>query len=1026
MNKKASYLYERQFYPVSGQLRPDAKKQEFWTKNLGAEFFSRVCAHIPEVQAYIQNRGYDVPGISDEVLPPKGMEENSQRNIRIIDKFIQTHQSAQFALFYRDYLRLGLDYDKTLQEALHRAPKLCGSYLCSLLRKLENICIRTLIYELHMCKSRGELKGENCKEEYEFFCRRIISSEWREKLEEKYPVLKRSTYEVIAGCGRLYLDALDRLETDREEIQMLLCGGQPFAHVKNITGDIADSHRGGQSVLKVHLDNGCTVIYKPHPIDNEENFDKLADYVGKSCGIPMQGMPRICRADYGWECCAKKKDCGSGAEVRRFYQRIGVYIFIFYLLGTNDIHEENVIACGEYPVIVDLENILGMPENTECSNMMERMKLYLQTSVLYSGMLPAAKWRQDGKTINVSGIGGGEKARLPFKIPVIAGAGTSDIRIVYQYPELEPMQNTPVYQGNPVSPEQYEQEILDGFTKAYRFAMEHSGQLEGQLQSFRCAESRYLLTDTQRYSMCLNSSYHPSLMRDGGDRQLYLYTMCYGRDLEKPGVLEIIQSETVDLSMHDIPYFYFRGCDRHLYNSQDKPVRNYFRQTAYGLMTGRLRGLCEPDRRHQAELIHISLNIQKEIQVNGKLAGMPESGRDVPEREEYLELAERMMEKILDRAVYIGEEPGWYVVNVAAFGAEGWQIEPMHMYLYGGVMGIALLSHMLEKYTGRERYTALNRTLDKQLFSYTAQLEEMRLKSLRLGIYNGEMSIVYGYLCLYRLTGGDIYLKYACRHAELVLPAAGREENCDLLDGLAGVIWGMLMLYEITGKVRYLEAAREAGDRLRRKACHMEEGAGWLINGEERPLLGMSHGNAGIAAALAKLYAITKEESYYELLREALAYENHYYSEELQNWLDFRVKDEEERGRTDTAAWCHGAGGILASRLMMRRRVEEDLRETVEQDIERAGRKLKEHCLREGMCLCHGSCGNVLLLMEYNSDLQAVKDYDAYIRGKLLEDTYTFLAQEQYNPGLMNGFGGVVYYLLKQYDKSLFNVLKLD
>ena len=111
---------------------------------------------------------------------------------------------------------------------------------------------------------------------------------------------------------------------------------------------------------------------------------------------------------------------------------------------------------------------------------------------------------------------------------------------------------------------------------------------------------------------------------------------------------------------------------------------------------------------------------------------------------------------------------------------------------------------------------------------------------------------------------------------------------------------------------------------------------------------------------------------------------------------------------------------------MMRNMVEEDLRETVEQDIERAGRKLKEHCLREGMCLCHGSCGNVLLLMEYNSDLQAVKDYDAYIRGKLLEDTYTFLAQERYNPGLMNGFGGVVYYLLKQYDKSLFNVLKLD
>lgn len=1026
MNKKASYLYERRFYPVSEQPHPDLKKQEFWKKNLGEDFFSRVCTHIPEVQAYIQNRDYDISGMPDGWQLSEKMGENSRRIGRIIEEFIKQHPSAQFISFYRDYLRLGLDYDKKLQEALHGAPELCDSYLCSLLRKLENICIRTLIYELHMCKSRGELEGSNHNEEYEFFCQRIINSEWRGKLEEKYPLLKRSVYEVIAGCGRLYLDVLNRLDEDREDIRMLLCGGQPFVHVVNITGDIADSHRGGQSVLKVHLDNGHTVIYKPHPIDNEQNFDKLADYVGKACGIPMYSIAGICRDGYGWECCVKKKSCDTEAEVKRFYQRIGIYIFVFYLLGTNDIHEENVIACGEYPAIVDLENILGMPANTDCSNMMEQMKLYLQTSVLYSGMLPAAKWQQDGRNINVSGIGGGGRTRLPFKIPVIAGAGTSDIRIIYQYPELEPVQNTPIYQGNPVSPEQYEPEILDGFTRAYHFAMEHSGHIEGRLQSFKCAKSRFLLTDTQRYAMCLNSSYHPSLMRDGGDRQLYLYTMCYGRDLEKPGVLEIIRSETADLSMHDIPYFYFRGCDRHLYNSQDKPVRNYFSHTAYGLMQDRLRGLCESDRKHQAELIHITLNIQKEIQINGKLTGIPEPARGVSAGEEYLKLAEQVMEKILDRAVYFGEEPGWYVVNVAAFGAEGWQIEPMHMYLYGGVMGIALLSHMMEKYIGKEKYAGLSRTLDKQLFSYTAQLEEMEPENLRIGIYNGEMSIVYGYLCLYRITGRDIYLEYACRHAELILPAIGREENCDLLDGLAGVIWGMLMLYEISGKARYLEAAKTAGDRLCRMACHMEEGAGWLINGEERPLLGMSHGNAGIAAALAKLYNVTKEEMYYTLLREALAYENYYYSEELHNWLDFRVKEEEERGRTDTSAWCHGAGGILASRLMMRNMVKEDLRGVVEQDIQRAGKKLKEQCLREGMCLCHGSCGNVLLLMDFDGNSQAVKDYDAYICEKLSEDTFTFLAQERYNPGLMNGFAGAAYYMLKQYDKSLINVLKLD
>lgn len=1023
MNKKTSYLYEREFHPVSGAYTLDSKKQEFWRKNLGEDFFSRIYAHIPEVRAYIQDRDYDIAGTP---FCYRMTEEVGDTSGRIIEDFIKNNQSAQFLEFYRDYLWMGLEYDKKLLDAMAEAPELGAGFLGSLLRKLDHICIRTLIYEIHMCKSRGELEGGDARKEYAYFCRNILNSEWRRKLEEKYPLLKRSAYETIMGCGQLYLDVLNRLEKDRKDIEIVLCGGRLFERVVNITGNIADSHRGGQSVLKIHLDNGCTVIYKPHSIENEQTFDSLTAYMGNACGVPMYCIPRICRDGYGWEYCIEKWECNAEAEVKRFYQRIGIYIFVLYLLGTNDIHEENVLAFGEYPVIVDMENILGMPKNVDCSNIMERVKLYLETSVLYSGMLPAAKWQQDGRSVNVSGIGGGERRRLPFKIPVIANAGTSEIRIAYQHPELEPMQNAPVYQGKNVSPEKYEWEILKGFGKAYHFAAEHLRDMEERLQSFKTAKSRYLLTDTQRYAMCLNSSYHPSLMRDGGDRQLYLYTICYGRDLEKPGALEIIRSEVSDLSMHDIPYFYFLGCGRELYNSHDEPIKDYFVYTAYELVLDRLHRLCEPDLEHQARLIHISLNIQKEIRVNRKIAAAAKPAHTVRRKEDYLKLAEKLMGDVIAAAVPFGKEAGWYVVNAASFGAEGWRIEPMHMYLYGGVMGIALLGHMMEKYTGKEKYAELGRVLDQQLFSYTAQLEGMHPEKLRLGIYNGEMSLVYGYICLYRITGKSIYIEYAKRHADLALPSVEGEECCDLLDGLAGVIWGMLALYGISGEKRYLKAARAAGDRLCEMSCRMPEGAGWRLNGEERPLLGLSHGNAGIAAALAKLYGVVKEEKYDNLLWEALAYENHYYSEELCNWLDFRVKDEKERKKTDTSAWCHGAGGILASRLMMRNMVKEDLREAVERDIERAGRKLAEQCLREGMCLCHGSCGNVLLLAEYAGESQIVQDYDAYICGKLSDGGFTFLAQERYNPGLMNGFAGTVYYMLKRYDNTLFNILKLD
>lgn len=1025
MDRRASYLHERIFYPDTGETDSNSDKLKFWRGNLGEELINRIYNYVPQAAAYLCDRDYDVSGMWN-VFPKPGAADGVAD--KMVKDFAAAHQSENFIDFYTGYLADALEADQQILEALSASPKLCESYLLSLLCRLEHICVRTLIYEIHRCKDKGELKGSDAREEYKYFCHKIMTPQWNRQLEKEYPLLKRSIYEIIQSCNRQYSQMLDRVEKDRREIQESLCGGKTFSRITDIAGGIADVHRGGQSVVKVQLDNGCTVIYKPHSLDNESCFEELADHVGRACGLAMKRVPRVCRDGYGWEACITRMPCRTKEEVSRFYERTGVLMFLFYLLGTNDIHGENMIACGEYPVVVDLENLLGMPDDIAGSNIMEKVKLYLHTSVLDSGMLPSAKWQQEGGSVNVSGIGGGGKAHLPFKVPGIAGAGTSDIRIVYHHPEIMPDQNTPAYRGEDVCPAQYEQEITEGFTRAYYFAMEHTEAMGNILYDLRDVKSRYLVADTQRYAMCLDSSYHPSLMTDGADRQLYLYTMCYGRNLDKPGGLEIVNSEVRDLAAHDIPYFYFCASEGHLYNSCRQSVTDYFRRTACGIMTDKLKGLGENDLKHQKQLIHIALALPGQITANRVLEGMPDMAgvsREMSDRGYYLEIAESMMEKLLRHAVTLDGEYGWYTVNVASFGMAGMQIEPMHMYLYGGVMGLALTGHMMEKCAGKKKYADLCLMLDGQLFAYTRQLEEMRLKKLQVGIYNGEMSVVYGYLCIYRITGNDIYLSYALRHADLIIPALRQVEACDLLDGLAGVIWGMLMLYEISGEEKYLEAARLSGNLVCERACHMEEGAGWQVSGEERPLLGISHGNAGIAAALARLYAVTKERSYYGLLREALAYENHFYSEEIKNWLDFRVRDEAVRRKTDTAAWCHGAGGILASRLMMRNRVEEDLKEVVERDIGRAAEKLEYRCLREGMCLCHGSCGNVLLLSEYDGDSRAVRAYDAYICRKMLQDD-TFLPQEDYHPGIMNGYMGVAYYMLKKYDNNFMNILMLE
>jgi lantibiotic modifying enzyme len=47
--------------------------------------------------------------------------------------------------------------------------------------------------------------------------------------------------------------------------------------------------------------------------------------------------------------------CQNQEEIKRYYQRAGQLLCLLYVLGANDCHNENLIACGEYPVLVDLE-----------------------------------------------------------------------------------------------------------------------------------------------------------------------------------------------------------------------------------------------------------------------------------------------------------------------------------------------------------------------------------------------------------------------------------------------------------------------------------------------------------------------------------------------------------------------------------------------------------------------------------------------------------------------------------------------
>ena len=132
------------------------------------------------------------------------------------------------------------------------------------------------------------------------------------------------------------------------------------------------------------------------------------------------------------------------------------------------------------------------------------------------------------------------------------------------------------------------------------------------------------------------------------------------------------------------------------------------------------------------------------------------------------------------------------------------------------------------------------------------------------------------------------------------------------------------------------------------------------------------------------------------------------------NWLDVREEKEIEED-IGPVAWCHGAGGILLSRLKCLENVEDNRwKERLETDIGRARMKLKAYWRRDSWSLCHGICGNLWMMNR--------------IDGKTLwlDEKISLLPQERIHPGLMNGYGGILYYLLKCQVQRLPDILTLS
>lgn len=1014
--KKSSYLSERVYNVNPSEINMESL--EYWKKILKEEGLQYVKKnHLEYFFGFLNNCSFS----SHEKCQHQNFVEMSSKRETC------RHECDEmiFGAFYDPFVQVA---NKQLRETVTQKRYIKESILVdfqkSLFNLLNNLCIRTLIYEMYICGQEGLLEG-NEFEQYQYYIDHFLKDkQYLNDFFSLYPVLERRINEIIQNTIDIYKEVIERIDTDANEIMREFNIVESAFIVEHLSTDFSDSHKNGRRVFCVEFVSGEKILYKPRCLQNEIKLQEITNYFYKICNLGSYEYCILDKGKYGWCEIVTQKDCESTEELLRYYQRIGVILFINYLLEGGDIHFENLIACNEYPVIIDAETFIGNIEGDNGKSATEKVSNLLRKSVLYSGILPFYSWNNAGDAgINMSAISGEEGQKFPIKIPFIINPKSVNMRVVYDYPVSKRNHNLAMLKGKFIQPSEFADKIIQGFKSAYLGAMEHTETLLKIIQQYSELEVRYLIRNTQQYVIVLSSSYHPELLMDGGARNLFFYSLING-NLQNENSKLLIEHEIEDLLSGDIPYFYFRGNKKSIYTWDGREVKNFFSKTALQQIEENIQYLSYKNLEQQIQYIKITFNMEnagtRKIK-NERLK--PALSNNIFKTAE--ELAKELLCKIGTNAIYSedGTDVNWIGVKLFGIKENQWMIQALPNTLYDGTVGINLVFHLYERIYQDKKYHEICDVLDNRILRYIDTISDGKksIAEFNTGVFCGEGSILYALNILYEIYDDSKYKLYFDKWLSCMETIISEDCLFDLISGNSGIVLVLINMYKKTGTPTYLQKAIQIAEQLIEDMVTDKGKVGWKSEVVPEVLAGFAHGNSGFIEMFSRLYEVYPQAKYLRVLSRLVEYENSLYSEKNNNWTDLRKFPEEDQNRDQPIAWCHGAAGILLSRLTLYNAIknsgETALFQQVIKDISLAKNKLIEDGLHAGFCLCHGNMGNLLILKRYAEifdDKQVRSICDSRFE-QILEflNDQNVLPTELYNPGFMTGLSGIAYALLK-------------
>lgn len=461
--------------------------------------------------------------------------------------------------------------------------------------EIREFSIQILVQDINDWRKSRKTDDQNYSHQYQEYCSIFFEKRYS-KLLNKYKMLNKFLENYKSDLFVSVSNFLSNILNNEAEICSIFECKRNIKQIQFLKF-VGDKHSSDRNIF-FSIDNK-KFYYKIHGMEVQKIASKINNKIFKNMYFKFPKSAIF--ENFMVQEDVKNNECNCKEDIQEYYYNTGATLFFIYLLNGIDFHNENIIADGKYPTLIDTETIINPISYSDIFN--------LGSSVYATGMLPMKYNKFYQSICDTSSIG--QKNKITRKTFYIENPYTSKIKLkIKVLIEDDIVSFLPKFKEEHYDALNYLSYIIDGFENVYRLFLNNIYEYTQLINEINTIQTRFIFRNTIVYSELIKRLYAPDTMQNTCNTReflnKFLYDILYVKDNQK---LKYVTLEINQLLNGYIPYF--QVCDIELPNQINQLNIKDTRNTLLikESLIFKASKLSEEDLLFQKELICVSLNI---------------------------------------------------------------------------------------------------------------------------------------------------------------------------------------------------------------------------------------------------------------------------------------------------------------------------------------------------------------------------------------------------------------------------------